>query len=104
MHRPVESADSAQISVLLTRASHCLNTGHPAGAIPALQEATRIAPGEAAIHHDPGFLCLQAGRLPEAILAPLPGVAGPVRGPRSVTPLFAATMRITDVKRNKCFD
>jgi tetratricopeptide (TPR) repeat protein len=69
MHRPVESADSAQISVLLTRASHCLNTGHPADAILALQEAARIAPGEAAIHHDLGFLCLQAGRLPEAIAA-----------------------------------
>jgi tetratricopeptide (TPR) repeat protein len=69
MHRPVGPADSAQVSALLTRATQCLDTGRPAQAILALQEAARIAPGEAAIHHDLGFLCLQAGRVPEAIAA-----------------------------------
>jgi Flp pilus assembly protein TadD len=69
MHRPVGPADSAEVSALLVRATEYLNTGRPAQAILALQEATRIAPGQAAIHHDLGFLCLQAGRLPEAIVA-----------------------------------
>lgn len=69
MHRPVGPADSAQVSALLTHATQCLDTGRPAQAILALQEATRIAPGNAAIHHDLGFLCLQAGRLSEAIAA-----------------------------------
>jgi tetratricopeptide (TPR) repeat protein len=69
MHRPVEPADSAGLSALLSRATQCLSTGRPAQAILALQEAVRIAPGKAAIHHDLGFLCLQAGRLPEAIAA-----------------------------------
>jgi tetratricopeptide (TPR) repeat protein len=68
MEQPVRP-DSAPISVLLYRATQCLNTGRPAQAILALQEATRIAPGNAPIHHDLGFLCLQAGRLPEAIAA-----------------------------------
>jgi tetratricopeptide (TPR) repeat protein len=68
MHRPFGPA-AAQRSALLARAAQCVNTGRPAQAILALQEATRIAPGEAAIHHDLGFLCLQARRLPEAIAA-----------------------------------
>jgi tetratricopeptide (TPR) repeat protein len=68
MDQPVRP-DSAPISVLLNRATQCLNTGRPTQAILALQDATRIAPGNAAIHHDLGFLCLQAGRLPEAIAA-----------------------------------
>jgi tetratricopeptide (TPR) repeat protein len=69
MHRPVGRADSAQISALLTHAAQYLNTGHPARAILALQEAARVAPGEASIHHDLGFVCLQVGRRPEAIAA-----------------------------------
>jgi tetratricopeptide (TPR) repeat protein len=81
MHPPVGSSDSAQISALLTRATDRLNAGRPAQAILALQEATRIAPGEAPIHHDLGFLCLQAGRLPEAIAA--------LRAALAVDPSFA---------------
>lgn len=69
MHRPVGPAHSTQVSALLAHATQCLDTGRPAQAILALQEALRIAPGAAAIHHDLGFLCLQAGRLPEAIAA-----------------------------------
>ena len=59
----------SQVSALLTRAAQCLDTGRPALAILALQEAARAAPGIAPIHHDLGFLCLQAGRRPEAIAA-----------------------------------
>jgi tetratricopeptide (TPR) repeat protein len=59
----------SHVSALLTRAAQCLDTGRPALAIRALQEAARVAPGIAPIHHDLGFLCLQAGRLPEAIAA-----------------------------------
>jgi tetratricopeptide (TPR) repeat protein len=69
MHRPDGPADSAQISALLTHAAQYLNAGHPVQAILALQEAARVAPGEASIHHDLGFLCLQVGRRPEAIAA-----------------------------------
>jgi tetratricopeptide (TPR) repeat protein len=69
MHRSIGPADSTQVSALLTHATQCLDTGRPAQAILALQEAARIAPGATAIHHDLGFLCLQAGRLPETIAA-----------------------------------
>jgi tetratricopeptide (TPR) repeat protein len=82
MEQPVRP-DSAPISVLLNRATQCLNTGQPAQAILALREATRIAPGNAPIHHDLGFLCLQAGRLPEAIAA--------LRTALRIDPSFAQT-------------
>jgi tetratricopeptide (TPR) repeat protein len=68
MHR-LRPTDSTELSALLTHAAHSFNAGRPAQAILALQDATRIAPDNAAIHHDLGFLCLQAARLPEAIAA-----------------------------------
>jgi Flp pilus assembly protein TadD len=69
MHQSVRPADPVGMSALLARATQCFNAGRPAEAILALQEATRVAPGNAPVHHDLGFLCLQEGRLPEAIAA-----------------------------------
>jgi tetratricopeptide (TPR) repeat protein len=81
MHRTGGPADPVEISGLLTQAGQYLSAGRPADAILALQEATRLAPGNAPVRHDLGFLCLQAGRLPEAI--------GALRAATTIDPSFA---------------
>lgn len=69
MQRPNERTDPSTLSACLAAATRSLADGNPAAAIDALEAAIRLAPGNAPIHHDFGFLCLQAGRRQEAIVA-----------------------------------
>jgi tetratricopeptide (TPR) repeat protein len=53
----------------LAEAAKHLHANRPAAAIPALREAARLLPADAAIPHDLGLACLQCGLIPDAITA-----------------------------------
>jgi tetratricopeptide (TPR) repeat protein len=58
-----------RVGALLAHATHFLRAGRPADAIVPLREAARWLPGNAAIWHDLGLVCLECGQLSEAIQA-----------------------------------
>ena len=80
------SAAAPQLALLLSSATAFLRAGQPAHAIEPLREAALLQPSNAAIQHDLGLACLEAGRLDEAIAAferaslPLMGEQSSLRG------------------------
>ncbi len=54
------------IQPLLARARTCVQHDRIDEAIGLLREAAKLAPAEAAVHHDVGYLCLRSGRFGEA--------------------------------------
>ena len=57
------------IQALLAHAEQALANAQPAEAIASLQHAVRLQPSNAALQHDLGYLCQQAGRFAEAAAA-----------------------------------
>ena len=62
-------SNSASGNTLLARAGQSVREGRPLEAIVAMRQAAAHAPANAAIQHDLGFLCLQAGLAGEAAAA-----------------------------------
>jgi tetratricopeptide (TPR) repeat protein len=56
-------------SRLLSQATHWLQAGRPDQAIPALQQAAHVLPGNAAVLHDLGLAYLECGRIDDAVAA-----------------------------------
>ena len=69
MQRRPEAAASAAADPRLIRAGQFLQAGRHAEAVPLLYEAAAASPGNAAIRHDLGQVCLLAGRATEAVEA-----------------------------------
>jgi tetratricopeptide (TPR) repeat protein len=79
MQPPSRQTVPPQAAKLLADASRKLQAGRPAEAVPALREAARWQPGNAALLHDLGLACLQSGQVGEAIGALRAAVAADPR-------------------------